>query len=145
MNATTMTMRFVLGLLAAAALGLGCSVLEPSWEGSVGAVLRYNKDTRALRVDRVPPEGKAAAAGLKPGDQIVAVDGKTVDQMTLDEILTALRGPVGTTAKLTVIRDTKTLEITIERSPFAEGGSGTQPAPAPKKEGKKEGGDKDEK
>jgi carboxyl-terminal processing protease len=46
----------------------------------------------------------AAAAGLKPGDLITAVDGKSVDGLSLDAAVASMRGPPGTTLHLTVKR-----------------------------------------
>jgi carboxyl-terminal processing protease len=53
-----------------------------------------------------PIDGSPALrAGLKAGDRITAVDGKTVDGETLEEAITRVRGPRGTTVVLTVVRD----------------------------------------
>src|SRR4029078_3347122 len=38
----------------------------------------------------------AAKAGIKPGDYIVAINNRLVDEMTLDEAMDAMRGPKGT-------------------------------------------------
>jgi carboxyl-terminal processing protease len=47
----------------------------------------------------------AARAGIKPGDLITAVDGKTVEGLTLQEAVDKLRGPPNTQVKLTVKRE----------------------------------------
>jgi len=44
-------------------------------------------------------------AGLRPGDTILAVDGKDVRGLTLDETVALIRGPEGTTVTLTVGRE----------------------------------------
>lgn len=46
----------------------------------------------------------AAKAGIKPNDYIVALDGKLVNEMTLDEAVDKMRGKKGSTITLTVIR-----------------------------------------
>ncbi len=46
----------------------------------------------------------AAKAGIKSGDYIVAIDGKLVNEMTMDEAVTAMRGKKGSPVQLTVIR-----------------------------------------
>lgn len=46
----------------------------------------------------------AAKAGIKPGDYIVAIDGKLVNEMTMDEAIKAMRGKKGTNVQLTIIR-----------------------------------------
>jgi carboxyl-terminal processing protease len=53
-----------------------------------------------------PIDGSPALrAGLRAGDVITAVDGRSVDGETLDETITRVRGPRGTTVVLTVVRD----------------------------------------
>jgi carboxyl-terminal processing protease len=44
-------------------------------------------------------------AGIKPGDIIAAVDGKTTDGMSSDAVAKALKGPKGTHVQVTTIRD----------------------------------------
>lgn len=46
----------------------------------------------------------AAKAGIKPGDYIVAIDGKLVNEMTLNEAVDKMRGKKGSDVALTVIR-----------------------------------------
>ncbi len=53
-----------------------------------------------------PIDGSPALrAGLEAGDVITAVDGRTVDGETLDEAISRVRGPKGTTVVLTIVRD----------------------------------------
>jgi len=46
----------------------------------------------------------AAKAGIKPGDYIVAIDNKLVNEMTLNEAVDAMRGKKGTHVILSIIR-----------------------------------------
>ncbi|MGI5852704.1 MAG: S41 family peptidase [Bacillota bacterium] len=59
-------------------------------------------------------------AGLKPGDLITAVDGKSTKNMALDAAVSMIRGPAGTTVVLTVERETdgqkQVLEFRITRA-----------------------------
>ncbi|HEX5416035.1 MAG TPA: S41 family peptidase [Chloroflexota bacterium] len=59
----------------------------------------------------------AQKAGLKPGDVIVKVDGKDVANETLDEASHLIRGPTGTSVKLTILRPgaAELLDFTITR------------------------------
>jgi carboxyl-terminal processing protease len=51
-------------------------------------------------------EGQAAdKAGLRIGDKIVAVDGKTVSHKSIDDVRGAIKGPAGSIVKLSVMRD----------------------------------------
>jgi carboxyl-terminal processing protease len=47
----------------------------------------------------------AERAGLRPGDVVTGVDGRSVDGETLGEAITRIRGPAGTTVTLTIVRD----------------------------------------
>ncbi|MEK7114249.1 MAG: PDZ domain-containing protein, partial [Patescibacteria group bacterium] len=58
----------------------------------------------------------AEAAGIKAGDQIIAIDGVSTDGLAVDKAVRKIRGPVGTTVDLTIIRDGKSLDIKIVRA-----------------------------
>ncbi|KKW39803.1 MAG: Carboxyl-terminal protease [Parcubacteria group bacterium GW2011_GWA1_54_9] len=57
----------------------------------------------------------AEAAGIKAGDQIAAIDGKSTDGLSTDKAVSKIRGPLGTTVELTIIRDGKSLDVKIVR------------------------------
>jgi carboxyl-terminal processing protease len=59
----------------------------------------------------------AYRAGIRPGDVIVAVDGKPTDNMSTSDVADLLKGPKGTTVKITVLREgaDKPLDFTIVR------------------------------
>lgn len=46
----------------------------------------------------------ADSAGIQPGDRIVNVDGKTTHGLTMEEVQQAMRGPAGSSMRLTVER-----------------------------------------
>ncbi len=59
----------------------------------------------------------AEAAGIKAGDQILAIDGKTTEKITLSGASTRIRGETGTTVTLTVRHeDAAIVDIPIVRS-----------------------------
>ncbi|MGA3057778.1 MAG: S41 family peptidase [Candidatus Limnocylindrales bacterium] len=58
----------------------------------------------ALVVTKVVAGSPAAAAGMKPGDVITAVDGVSTAGLTLDQLSTRVRGPEGTKVEITVVR-----------------------------------------
>jgi carboxyl-terminal processing protease len=65
-----------------------------------------------------PLEGTPAAkAGILPEDKIIAINGKSTQDMTIDEAVEMIRGPVGTVVKLTVLRgnDADTIDVSITR------------------------------
>ncbi len=58
-----------------------------------------------LTVMSVFPEQPADKAGLRPLDRILKIDGKPTDKMSLDQAVSMIRGPRGTTVTLTIQRD----------------------------------------
>jgi len=60
--------------------------------------------SRELIVTDVFAGTPAEAAGLRPGDRIITVDGTIVEGMTSEDASTHARGPVGSTVQLTVRR-----------------------------------------
>ncbi len=59
----------------------------------------------------------AYRAGIRPGDIIVAVDGKSTDNLTTSEVADLLKGPKGTTVHIAILREgnTKPLDFTVMR------------------------------
>jgi len=47
----------------------------------------------------------AYKAGIRPGDVIIAVDGKPTDNMTTSDVADLLKGPKGTTVHITMLRE----------------------------------------
>jgi len=56
----------------------------------------------------------AARAGIRSGDQIVAIDGKPVRGERIDKLVTLMRGPAGTKVKLTIRRKEAADLLTFE-------------------------------
>jgi RNA polymerase sigma factor (sigma-70 family) len=99
-------------------------VLDPLAEGEtptieiagIGAALSAADD--ALLVTQVIPGGGAEAAGLVSGDQIIAVDGRSIVDLGFEDAIQAIRGPVGTTVRLALRRPanpTAVTELSVER------------------------------
>src|SRR5438132_12377053 len=59
----------------------------------------------------------AYRAGIRPGDIIVAVDGKPTDNMSTGDVADLLKGPKGTTVRITMLREgsDKPLEFAVIR------------------------------
>ncbi len=59
----------------------------------------------------------AYRAGIRPGDIIVAVDGKPTDNMTTGDVADLLKGPKGTTVHITIVREgaDKPIEFAVVR------------------------------
>ena len=71
-----------------------------------------------LRIISPFPGSPAEAAGLLPGDLIIAVDEADVTGLTEYEIIDLVRGPAGSSVRLTVVREDNEapLEFTVTRA-----------------------------
>lgn len=58
----------------------------------------------------------AEAAGIRPGDQIALIDGAVTEGMSVEEAVSKIRGPAGTSVILTLVRGGKPLEIKVVRA-----------------------------
>jgi len=90
---------------------------DASFEG-IGAILTRRPGSDYTVVES-PIEGQPAVkAGLRAGDEIRAVDGKSIKGELLSKVVKRIRGPKGTVVVLTVVREghPKPLDIRITRS-----------------------------
>lgn len=64
------------------------------------------------------PKTPAAKSGIESGDQIVKIDGESTHDMSIDEAVSKIRGKVGTTVSLIVLREgaEHPLKVPIERA-----------------------------
>jgi carboxyl-terminal processing protease len=82
----------------------------------VGIRLEKNKVTKILTVVEPMPGSPALKAGIKAGDQILAIDGKTTRSMDVEAASALIRGKVGTTVTLRVNREgSKNFDVAIGR------------------------------
>ena len=77
-------------------------VLAGQHFGGIGARLGQRRDT--TYVTGVIPGSPAASMGLRAFDRIVAVNDSSVVGTSVDSVVTRIRGPVGSTVRLTVLR-----------------------------------------
>ncbi|GMV40149.1 MAG: hypothetical protein AMXMBFR64_18650 [Myxococcales bacterium] len=88
---------------------------DNSFEG-IGAILTQRNDETIVES---PIEGQPAhAAGVRAGDVIVKVDGKSIDGLQLPQVVKRIRGPKATVVTLTLRRmgEPEDIEIPITRS-----------------------------
>ena len=70
-----------------------------------GLGIEVTMENSLVKVVSPIDETPAAKAGIKPNDYISEIDGTAVMGLTLNEAVEKMRGPVGTSIKITVIRE----------------------------------------
>ncbi len=108
----------LLRFAGSAALLLGLSAVASCLpgKGTIGAVIVQDDDSGRLFLREVPPNLAAARANLKPGDEILLIDGLDVRRLDAQQINAALSGEVDSPVKLTLIRQEQILRVTLKRS-----------------------------
>jgi carboxyl-terminal processing protease len=71
--------------------------------GGIGALVNLS-DSQALEIVRVFKGSPAEQEGVRAGDQVIAVDDRSIVGLSLDEMVALVRGPAGSGVKLTVVR-----------------------------------------
>ena len=84
--------------------------------GGIGLVME--PDDGLIKVISPQDGAPAAKAGIKADDRISAIDGVSVDGTDFDEAIDKMRGPVGSSVTLTILRDgeKKTLDVPLVRA-----------------------------
>lgn len=99
-------------LVASLAVAGGCG---PPPHGTIGAILGQQNDGRVFVRD-TPADLGAAQAGLRPGDEILFIDGVQASSLSPERLSEMLGGPVGAEVQLTVLRDGQVLRVTVTRT-----------------------------
>jgi S1-C subfamily serine protease len=86
--------------------------------GSVGAMLGKDVNTGRLFVREVPPGMAAATAGIREGDEVIAIDGAPVADLSPSDVHQRLEGTLGSTVTLLIVRDGETRKIDVVRAPL---------------------------
>lgn len=84
----------------------------------IGIIVVQHPETKNLYVKNVYDNAPANTAGLIPGDQIAAIDLKSVPELGFMEAVNSISREIGETVDLTVIRGDKTLTLTVTYSEF---------------------------
>lgn len=92
------------------------SFLESVNGSFVGVGITVEWCDNIFRVVEVLDDSPAADAGLKIDDIIIKIDGKNVDDLSLDELSNSIKGKVGTKVKITVKRGEEEVTVTAKRS-----------------------------
>lgn len=84
--------------------------------GGIGAEIGIRKDQ--LTVISPLKNSPASQAGLKPGDKIIEINKEASYGLTIDQAVSMIRGPIGSTVNLLIFRDDwdKPKEFSIKRN-----------------------------
>ena len=82
----------------------------------IGIQISVSYETLACTISRIFSDSPAAKAGLLKGDILSKVDDLDVDATTLNSAVAIMRGEVGTTVHVQVIRNGATLDFDVERA-----------------------------
>lgn len=81
--------------------------------GGIGAEISIRNDRVAIV--RILDDNPAKAAGLLAGDVIDTINDESTDGQTVEQAVSKIRGEVGTTVKLGILRDGKAMTFTVTR------------------------------
>lgn len=93
------------------------SDLSGNVEG-IGVVIRSDEETGEIFVVSLIKGAAAEAAGVKPGDVFIEVDGENVIGMNQSDLATLVRGPAGTDVTITFRRSGELITLVITRVRF---------------------------
>ena len=88
--------------------------------GGIGVIVEYNHDDESIMVGTVYIDSPADKAGVKAGDYIYAIDGKTVEELGYLNAVYYVRGEIGSEVELTLIRDGQYVTVTAVREEVEE-------------------------
>lgn len=82
----------------------------------IGIRLQVDESTQTLRVVEPLENSPASAAGIQPGDRLLAIDGRSTMGMTVQEASQLIQGEVGTQITLQIDRDGRgTFDLPLTR------------------------------
>tara|TARA_E500000331_G_scaffold9720_1_gene9032 strand:+ start:667 stop:1911 length:1245 start_codon:yes stop_codon:yes gene_type:complete len=91
--------------------------LTGSYQG-IGAYVDMSNDQSSVIIVSPITGGPAEAVGIKGGDKIIKVDGESIIGLSLNEAITLIRGPEGSSVLLTIERigEFEPIEIKVVRA-----------------------------
>ena len=81
----------------------------------VGITISVREDGQGLDILEVTADSPAQTAGVQSGDRLTGVDGTDISGMTVEEVSALVKGEEGTFVTLTLIRQDRELELSVER------------------------------
>ncbi|MFO1157440.1 MAG: S41 family peptidase [Reyranellaceae bacterium] len=80
--------------------------------GGIGITIERAEDKKIL-IRAVQDNSPAGKAGVLPGDQILAIDGESMIERPLSDVVSRLRGAVGAPVAMTVLRPSQGAELVL--------------------------------
>ena len=103
--------------------------------GGIGVSSSYAPG-KGVKIEQVAPQGPADKAGLRPGDVIVAADGKSLADLPMQDIMALLRGKPGAALGLDIVRGEKNISAQAVREEIKPRSVQYAMLPAPAGQGK---------
>ena len=88
--------------------------------GGIGVMVEYNLKEETIMISTVYPDSPAEKVGIRVGDYIHAIDGQTVKEIGYDKAVNKVRGKIGTTVEITLLRDGEYLTVKPTREKVVE-------------------------
>ncbi len=82
--------------------------------GGVGIMFEQMQDG-TLILKGIMPGGPADKAGIKTQGKLVAIDGKAIEGLSLEQVRTQIRGPVGSQVTLTIETEKEVMDVILNR------------------------------
>ncbi len=90
--------------------------IEGEYAG-IGATVSFDGNNAV--VEAMYKKSPSKKAGMKVGDKIISVDGKSTENKNLEDITKLIRGKAGTVVNIKVLRGEKEIELKVKRSKIA--------------------------
>ncbi len=81
----------------------------------IGVTVNLLEDESGYEVQRVEPGSPAKTGDIRPGDIIVGVDGKSIEELGAEAMLDTVSGKKGTSVSIMLLRDGESIEKTLTR------------------------------
>lgn len=81
----------------------------------IGALMSQDTETGQIKVEEVYEGSPAEKAGMKAGDILSEMDGKSLDGKSLSDIVSDVKGEEGTKVTITVLRNNQKVDLAITR------------------------------
>jgi len=81
----------------------------------IGVQVTFNEELGGVVVNRIFKNTPAEAGGIQIGDVLIGADGESFMGVEYQDIIDAIRGEVGTTVEVEVLRDEETFTVPIVR------------------------------